>query len=125
MPVLPGRMPQISVRKITPGNSPTASGRKSRASFPMAGISTFDSIILALVRSLINDSVPVTRLMASGAPETPLAQHPADHPIEIAMRNQGGYATLFGAGDQDVGCLDGAYCRGARFLDFGMKARMP
>jgi len=41
------------------------------------------------------------------------------------MRNQGGYATLFGAGDQDVGCRDGAYCRGARILDFGMKARMP
>src|SRR5689334_21124709 len=101
MPILPGRMPQMSVKNSTPGNSPAASARNSNASFPIAGISTFSWTIFALIQ----DGVPVTCLVASGALEAPFEQNPADHPIEVAMRNQGGRAPLPGAGDEDLGGL--------------------
>src|SRR5690348_11467223 len=99
MPILAGRMPQMSVKNNRPGNSATPSGRKNRASVPIAGISTFASIILALV----NNGVPVMRLMTSGALKSPLQQHPSNHPVKITMRNQGCHAGLGGAGYQNVG----------------------
>src|SRR5258706_8796219 len=121
MPILPGRMPQMSVKNSTPGKSATPSGRKKRASAPTAEISTFASIIFALV----NNGVPVTRLMASGAREISPHKIAAYHPIEIAMRNQRRDAAFLRPGDQDVGGLACAFCRGAGIFDFGMKTGVP
>src|SRR6202012_5397833 len=119
-PILAGRMPQMSVRKITPGKSAMSSGLRNSASMP-PGISTFVSIILVL----IDHGVPVTRLMDSGADKTTFAQMPPDHPVEIAMGDERADAGLFRARDQNVGRAGGALARLARIFNFGMKARMP
>src|SRR5665213_4426460 len=121
MAILAGRMPQMSVRNTIPGNAATSSGRNNKVSAPRAEISNLVSIIVAL----IDYGVPITRLMASGSLETAPHQLAADHPVEIAMRHQGGDPGLPRPCDQDVGGLGGAPRRAPRRLDPRMKTRMP
>src|SRR3954462_2515817 len=121
MPILPGRGPQISVRNSTPGNSAMSSGRMNKASAPKPGISSFVCFIFLLV----DNRVPITRLVASGAREAAAFQLAPDHPIEIAMRHQSRHAIFLCLGDQDIGGLGGASHRLARIFNVGMKSHMP
>src|ERR1700723_1259566 len=90
MPILAGLTPQMSVRNNTAGNSAISSGRKKKASAAMPGISTLVSIISLLV----DYGVPVTRLVDSGAMKSTFYQLAPNHPVEIAVCDQGTHAHL-------------------------------